>query len=1118
MKQLVRLSLRNRALIALITVVAIIFGTIAAFSLKKELFPSFQVPQAIVISQYQGATPEAVEKEVTDPLESALNGVQSVDEVTSTSSSGNSQITVKTKYGTSSDDVVRELQRAVSQVESSLPDGVTPTVIAGSVDDFPVLVLSASGNDVDTLSKNLEDIAVPEIKKIPGVRDASVSGGKKKQVEIRVDSERLDDEGVQLDELAQVLQTNGVPVSAGQLATDGGSAPVEVGKRLTSVKEIRNLYVTGDDDGEKKPVKVSDVADVKLKDEPITSISRANGKDSLTLQVLKKPDANTVEVAEGVHDSLDEIATKMGDGATFTTMFDQAPFINQSIQDLAREGGLGLVFAVLVILVFLLSFRATAITAISIPLSLLITLIAVWRTGYSLNMLTLAALTMSIGRVVDDSIVVIESIRRRQALGGTKFANILAAVSEVAGAITASTLTTVAVFVPLVFITGQTGELFRPFALTVSIALLSSLLVSLTIVPVLAYWFLRVRESRVKLTKADKAEMKKLRKENLAQWKKERKESARRKKTRGGSPRRATSEMPIVGEGATALLGEDEGDTAEVDELASLHSPATRLQKTYTPIVGWATRHPVVTIVISVLVLAGTLAMTPLLKTEFLGDTGEDFLQAEQAFAPGTSLDEAGKQAEKVEKVLSEVPEVDSYQFSVGDSEMSFGSDDGGLNGFYVINLKPEASTSDVSADIQKRFDELKNVGELKVLSTSSGPGGETIDLTLTSNDTKALEKGVTSLTKALKDVDGVQSVSNDLQAVQPVIRVTIDKEEANDRGLTEAQVGEYVQRAMSGQKVGELVIDSTTRQVKLFDGNANTRKKLEDLEIPYKEQTVKASPVPGMPGTPTTEDKTVALSEIAKVEEVKTAPVIRHSAGLRSAQVSVKPTGDNLGQVARAVDQKVQETELPSGVTQATSGVGAEQADAFKQMGLAMLAAILIVFVILVATFKSLLQPLILLVSIPFAATGSIGLLLATDTPLGLASLIGLLMLIGIVVTNAIVLIDLINHFRAHGVDLRTAVVNGARLRYRPIIMTAAATIFALLPMVLGLTEGGVFISKPLAIVVVGGLVSSTILTLILVPVLYLLLEGAKERRREKKIIKEMARSSVIDKAEARQ
>lgn len=1118
MKHLVSLSLRNRSLIALVTVVAIIFGTIATFSLKKELFPSFNVPQALVISQYPGAAPEAVEREVTDPLESALAGVQSVEEVSSSSSTGNSQITVETKYGTSSDDVVRELQRAVSQVESELPDGVTPTVVAGSVDDFPVLVMSVSGDDVEKLSKDLEDIAVPEIKKIDGVRDASISGQKQKQVEIRVKSKQMKDKGVQLDELAQILKTNGVPVSAGELKASNGAAPVEVGKRLTSVEDIKNLYVTGEKNGKPKPIKVRDVADIELKDEPTTSISRSNGKDALTLQVLKKPDANTVDVAEGVKNALPELETKIGNNVEFTTVFDQSPFINQSIEDLVREGGLGLIFAVLVILVFLLSFRATAITAISIPLSLLVTMIAIWRTGYSLNMLTLAALTMSIGRVVDDSIVVIESIRRRQTLGGTKFANIYAAVSEVAGAITSSTLTTVAVFIPLAFITGQTGELFRPFALTTSIALLSSLLVSLTIVPVLAYWFLRARESRVKLTRSDKKEIRSLRKENLKQWKKERKESRKRARAGGTGPRRATSEMPVVGKTAASVLGEDEGSAAEVDELAGLKSPVTRLQKTYTPVVGWATRHPVITIVVSVVLLIGTLAMTPLLKTEFLGDTGEDTVQAQQTFEPGVGLEEAGKQAEKVEEVLSKTPGVESYQFSIGDAGLSFGSDGGGLSGDYFINLETGANTSEVSADIQKRFDELDGVGELEVRSSNAGPGGDSIDLTLTSNDSKALEDGVKKLTEELKDVDGVQTVTNDLQAVQPIVQVTVDAKKAQEKGLTEAQVGEFVQRAVEGQDIGDLIIDSSTRSVKLIDGSADTVKKLEDLKIPYTEQTVQASPVPGMPGTPTTENKKIKLSKIAKVEEVKTAPVIRHSGGLRSAQVSVTPSGDNLGQVVQNVNQKVDETELPSGVTQDTSGVGAEQADAFKQMGLAMLAAILIVFVILVATFKSLIQPLILLVSIPFAATGSIGLLLLTDTPLGLASLIGLLMLIGVVVTNAIVLIDLINHFRAHGVDLRTAVINGARLRYRPIIMTAAATIFALIPMALGLTGGGgVFISKPLAIVVIGGLVSSTLLTLILVPVLYQLIEGFKERRREKKIIKEMARSSVIDKAEAR-
>ena len=273
---------------------------------------------------------------------------------------------------------------------------------------------------------------------------------------------------------------------------------------------------------------------------------------------------------------------------------------------------------------------------------------------------------------------------------------------------------------------------------------------------------------------------------------------------------------------------------------------------------------------------------------------------------------------------------------------------------------------------------------------------------------------------------------------------------------------------------------------------------------------------MPEVPEPPQPQEKTIKLSEIANITQEKTAPVISHSDGLRSVTVSATPDGDDLGAVSAAVQKAVDDTQLEPGVSQDTGGVSAEQEDAFKQLGLAMLAAILIVFIILVATFRSLLQPFILLVSIPFAATGSILALLITNTPMGLTAMIGMLMLIGIVVTNAIVLIDLINRFRAHGADLKTAVFHGARLRYRPIIMTALATIFALTPMAMGLTGGGVFVSKPLALAVIGGLVSSTMLTLILVPVLYELLEGFKERRAEKRAVKDGARAAVIDKAEA--
>ncbi|MGO1313046.1 MAG: efflux RND transporter permease subunit, partial [Brevibacterium aurantiacum] len=922
------------------------------------------------------------------------------------------------------------------------------------------------------------------------------------------------------------------------------------------------------------PIKLSDVADVKIENQPVESISRTNGQPSLSVSIMKESDANTVDVSAAVSEKLPELEKSMGDNSEFVSAFDQAPFIEQSIHDLLVEGGLGLFFAVLVILVFLLSVRATIITAISIPLSLLIAMVGLWMGGETLNMLTLGALTISVGRVVDDSIVVIEAIRRRHASGGEKFANILAAVSEVSGAITASTLTTVAVFLPLAFVSGQTGEMFRPFALTATIALLSSLFVALTIVPVLAYWFLRQREAKVKLTRAEKKEIRRSRKGMLSEWRSEKKAAKKASKKQdiltAGRHDEPSTEATTAG-AATASAephyGATDEEAGEVDELAGMHSPVTRLQKTYMPVISFSTKHPVVMILVAVLLLIGTGAMVPQLKTELFGDTGQDSLQVSQTFDPGTDLDEASQQAEPVEKILEDNSDVESYQLSVGGSTFGF-TDDSSITGTYIITSKSGVSAQSISDELQKEFDDLSDVGQVEVQSQSSTPGAQTIDVTLSASDVKELDDATKTVTDKLEGVPGTQSVTSDLEAVQPVIEVKVDHEKAAEENLTEASIGQYVQRAMHGQNIGEVVIDNVSHSVLLFDRNADTVDELRDLKIPGKpEETAPAGGAAGaaggadggagaaggaggaeggadasggaggaggagaggdagaagdpgaMAGAPalTSEPRFIELSDVAEVKEVKTAPTIRHTDSQRSTTVSVTPAGDDLGTVSADVQSALNDVDIPDSVSVDTGGATQEQNEAFSQLGLAMLAAILIVFVIMVATFKSLLQPLILLVSIPFAATGSIALSLLTDTPLGLTSMIGLLMLIGIVVTNAIVLIDLINHFRARGVDLRAAIVHGARLRYRPILMTAAATIFALVPMALGLTGGGVFISKPLAIVVIGGLISSTLLTLILVPVLYLLLEGAKERRAEKKHVKNMARGQVLDVAEAR-
>lgn len=1116
MNLLTRVSLRNRALIALISVIAIGFGLIATAQMKKELFPDLQLPQAFVTTSYEGATPEAVETEVTEPLEAALNNVAEVESVSSVSTSGSSQVIVETKYGTSSDEIVRQLQRAVSQVQPQLPDGSEPEVFAASTSDIPVAMLTVTGGDnPEALAQELDDVAVPELKRVEGVRDVEVTGAPEKEVVIDVDEDKLEDEGLSADVLAGILQSNGIPTSAGDLLDGDRTTPVTVGARLTTVDQIADLALPGGDE----PVLLKDVADVEMREAEVQTISRTNGEPALSLTIMKKPDGSIVDISDGVSEALPDIEEKMSDDVAFHTVFDQAPFIKQSIDDLVNEGVLGLVFAVVVILIFLLSVRATVITAISIPLSLLVTLLTLWLSGYSLNMLTISALTISIGRVVDDSIVVIEAIRRRHSQGGTKFASIMGAVSEVAGAITASTLTTMAVFVPMIFVGGQTGEMFRPFALTAAIALASSLLVALTIVPVLAYWFLRARESRVRLSREQKRQIRTNRTANLREWKKERK-AARKRPISIDAPagRHATSELPVIPESAGAAAA------AAPDELAALRSPVTRLQKTYVPFISASTKHPVITLVVAVLVLVGTGFMIPQLKTELFPDTGQDFLQVDQTFEPGSSLEETSDQAAKVEEILAGYDEIESYQLSIGDT--SKGGDS--TSAMHILNLRPGASIKALSGKLDDDFEELEGAGEVTVLSDAAGGMSNDIEISVTGSDNDKLATAAEDLVAAMRDLDEVQSATTDLEDTQPTIEVDIDRKKAAEEGLDEAAIGQIVQRAVNGQQIGDVVIDNLGHRVVLHAGDVSSVKELEDLEIPLDaqaagpggpgaDQGAEGALPPGAPvPAPEPETETVKLSEIAEVKRTETPAQIRHTEGQRSVTVTVTPAGNDLGAASQAVQNAAGDVDTPQGVTVDFGGATAEQQDAFTQMGLALLAAILITFVILVATFKSLLQPLILLVSIPFAATGSIGLSLLTDTPLGMTSMVGLLMLVGIVVTNAIVLIDLINHFRRHGVELRTAIIHGARLRYRPILMTAAATIFALVPMALGISGEGLLISKPLAIVVIGGLVSSTVLTLILVPVLYLLLESVKERRTERRVIKDMARSHVIDEAEA--
>ncbi|MEV6444487.1 efflux RND transporter permease subunit [Amycolatopsis sp. NPDC051716] len=1023
MSVLARLSLRNRSLIGLLALVVVGFGAFALPQLKQQLFPSLQFPQAQIVTAYPGASPDAVDRQVSEPLEGGLQGLKGLEQVTSTSSDGVSRVVAQFEFGTDIDAAVSQIQQVVNQVRARLPQNTEPTVSAGSTDDLPVaLVAAGTAGDPQALAPALTDQVAPELRKIEGVRTVTVTGVRQPRVTITLDYAKLAAAGVDPASIATTLQTAGASVPAGTLSENGKTLSVQVGGGQTTVDSLRNLYLTPAARAgapARGPVKLGDVADVQAGFAPPTSITRTNGKPSLGLSITMVDNGNAVAISGAVRDKLPDLAKKTG--AEMSVVFDQGTPVKDAISGLTTEGLLGLAFAVIVILLFLLSVRSTLVTAVSIPLSVVVALLALWTGDLSLNLLTLGALTIAIGRVVDDSIVVLENIKRHLAYGEEKERAVLDGVREVAGAVTSSTLTTVAVFLPIAFVGGFVGELFSPFAITVTVALLASLLVSLTVVPVLAYWFLK---------------------------------------------------RPAVP--ADAVEAERAREAAVEKERRSI------LQRAYLPVIRFATRRRLTVVLLALLIFAGTVGLATRLNTNFLDQSGGTTLNMTQKLPAGTSVEAKEKAATAVEQALAAEPAVQTYQVSIGGGgAFGFG---GGTNTSISVTVAKDTDLDALSDRLRSKLTSRPDLGEIKIGADASGFNSDQVSVSVTAPSEAALKPASDQVAQALRGVSGLTEVSSDLAVGSPRVQVEVDDAAAAARGLSASTIGQIANQAIAGRTVTQLPVDGQRTDIVLRAGTA-----------PVTVDQVKGLQIPGPGGV-------VRLDEVAKVSTVDGPASVHRTGGDLSTTVTAKNTGDDLTKTTADIKSKLDGLTFTGGAAYSLGGVSQDQQEAFSNLFLALLAAIAIVFLIMVATFRSLIQPLILLVSIPFAATGAIGLLLATGTALGLPSLIGMLMLVGIVVTNAIVLIDLINQYRAEGMSVADAVTEGGRRRLRPILMTAAATIFALVPMALGITGQGGFIGQPLAIVVIGGLVSSTLLTLVLVPTLYTMVETRKERRRARR------------------
>ncbi len=1147
MSVLTRLSLANRAIVALVSILIVGIGLWATTTAKQELIPSITEPGATVTVAKAGSSPTTLDQQVVARLGQALSSIPEIRTVSSTTSAGSGQVSVTWAFGANSERIIAEIKTATAGVVSSGPSGVTSEVFAGSINDIPVIALAlTSETSLEALAERVETVLLPALDNLPGVRDARIDGRLQERVVVTLDPAALTARSIDPATVGALLRTEGTIIAAGTSVEGDRSFAIEVGQENSSLDEIRAIPIptlAG-------PVALSQVASVELVPVERTSLSRFDGRGSIGLTIVKNPDANTVQVSAAALDLVNATLPELGPGAKVDVVFDQAKPIQESIKDLGIEGGLGLLFAVLVILLFLLSPRATIITGISIPLSLLIAVIALNVSGYTLNILTLAALTVAVGRVVDDSIVVIENIVRRRGPDGLTPQGIRESVGQVAGAVTASTLTTVAVFLPIAFVGGIAGELFRPFAVTVSIALVASLLVSLTIVPVLAYWFLR---------------------------------------------RPRVVRQPGPGQRQPDPAGER----------------VTPMQRVYLPALGFVLRRPIVMVVVAILALGGTVVAAGSLKTDLIGSLGDErTIRVEQRLPLGTTLAAADESALELEKAIAGVDGVKDYQTTVGpqgapvtvlvtlspDADPSDGltavrdavaaladrdditvaTDATAPGGSTVDVIVKGGRDSELTAASEQIASALGALASVDRVTSNLAADQPVLKVTVDANAAARAGFSVSEVGAAIgAAVDGqslgtvtieertrelvVRSVStaNSPEAIGALpLPVSLIQQQRAVRDATAALTREQERR---GAEASAAARQAANRQLSELQ-SARQRNVNDVASLQSQLASVLATP-PGPDPTPVTAGElalqewrnqvdglTAAISgaraaigetdklisdvqksiadaaaqqaesdrlaqaqrdlekvtaqpilvrDVATVTVESTAATITRIEGARAVTISATPRGD-LGTTAAEIDQALATLTLPASVTLSQAGAAEDQQASFSQLGLAMLVAIALVYIVLVGTFRSLVQPLLLLVSIPLAATGAIAGLLVTGTAIGIPALIGMLMLIGIVVTNAIVLIDLVNEYRRAGASVDEAITHGARLRLRPIIMTAAATIFALLPMALGLTGGSAFISKSLAIVVIGGLVSSTILTLLVLPALYALRERRVQRRED--------------------
>jgi hydrophobic/amphiphilic exporter-1 (mainly G- bacteria), HAE1 family len=1047
---IVDFSLRRRVTVSMCAVAMVLFGLVAFTRLPINLLPDVSYPSLTVETRFPGAAPAEVESLVTRPIEEVVGIVAGVKRLTSVSRPGLSQVTLEFDWGRNMDFAALDVRQKLDLVPLAR-DAEKPVLLRFDPANDPVVRLYLTGTpektDLYQLRYAAEEVLKKSLESTEGVAAIKVNGGYEEEIQVQVDQGKLALLGISIEEVSSKLNRENVNQAGGSLYESEARYLVRSRNEFQDLDDILSTILVARDG---RNVTLRDVAEVTRGHKQREVVTRFGGKEAVELAVYKEGDANTVAVSRAIQARLERVKGELPAGTEIVTGADQAHFIQASIDEVISNAVLGGLIAVLVLLLFLKDLGSTLIIAVTIPISIVATFFLMYQTGTTLNVMSLGGLALGVGMLVDGAIVVLEAIHKRREQGEGALDAALNGASEVTMAVVASVLTTVVVFVPVVFVEGMAAQLFRDQAVTVSISLLASLVISLTLIPLMS-----ARAERASATATEAA------------------------------GRRGWIHAVLVRGPRFVLRVLRKGLGWIGTGVAWIFRPVSRVfdgalagvTAAYPPALRWALGSRALVLAAALAAFAGSLFLIPILGVDLIPSFSQGEFSFDVRLPEGTPIEATDRFLGEVQSVLEGDARVDSYSSIAGGAGLSLTSTgtEGESSGRIQVRMK-QGSTRDeeeaVAALLRERL-EASGLARFKFERPSYFTFRTPIEAEIYGDDLAALHTAALDLKGRMEEVPGLVDVKSTAELGNPELQVTFNREQLASLGLDLSQVAEAVRGKVQGAVAtrflqGDREIDILVRSVAAGEASVAD---LSELIVSQRN---------GVP---------IALKAVADVARVEGPNEIRRIGQKRAVVVSGNLAGRSMGEVAADVRALIQSQPLPAGVAASLSGQETEMQRSFRSLVLAGLLALFLVYLVMACEFESLLHPLVVMFTVPLGAIGTIGALALTGHTINVVAILGAVMLAGIVVDNAIVLIDGVNQLREQGLSRQEALLQGGLNRLRPILMTSACTVLGLLPMALGLGEGSE-LQAPLAITVIGGLTVGTVLTLLVIPVVYTLLD----------------------------